>query len=205
MACHKTATVAPAITSTFQMRWIRKRNNQQHGGGCIIKRSYSPFIEFVCKPHLTTWLPSGVGDWKSKEKYVYSWVSGESYKMGVEEQRWWGDGERKTQSLLHAQVKIPPSCFFHPCNAGAGEFSCSVVSDSGGAVGDACGFFQGRESRWSALDRPGGWAIPFLSPLSRAKTKTFPGQRWCVLYLQGPVRLKVCNYFPIKESDQERG
>ena len=88
------ATVAPAITSTFQMRRIRK-NNQPGKGGGIIKRSYSPFIEFVCEPHVAA--PMGAGDWKSKEKYVYSWVSAEPYEVGVEEQRWWGDRRERAE------------------------------------------------------------------------------------------------------------
>lgn len=50
-----------------------RKNNQQHGKGVggIIKGSYSPFIEFVCKPHLTTQLPRWGRETGKPKKSVY--------------------------------------------------------------------------------------------------------------------------------------
>ena len=39
--------------------------------GGIIKGSYSPFKEFVCKPHLTTWLPQWGRETGKSKKSMY--------------------------------------------------------------------------------------------------------------------------------------
>lgn len=175
------------------------------GGGCIIKRSYSPFIEFVCKPHLTTWLPQwGWETGKAKKSMYIVGYLGNPTKWELKSKDGGETGER-AQSLLHAQVKIPPSCFFHPCNAGAGSLVARSCLTLEGLWVTLCGFFQGRESRWSENDRPGR-LIPFLSPLSRARQKHSQDKGGvCLLYLQGPVGTKFAIIFPLRSQTRERG
>ena len=175
--------------------------------GGIIKGSYSPFIEFVCKPHLTTWLPQWGRETGKSKKSVY--VVG----CLVDPTKWelnsagCGETGSRVQSFLHAQVKRPPSCFFHPWNAGAGSLAAQSCLTLEGPWVTLCGFLQGRESRRSENSRPQR-PIPCLSPLSRARQKHSleqdkGGVR--LLYLQGPLGTKFAIIFPLRSQTRERG
>ena len=87
--------------------------------------------------------PVGEGDWKIKEKRVCSRVSGGSYKMGVEQRRLWGDRIEGAEFSARSGEKTA-LLFLSSVKRWCWEFSCSVVSDSGGAVGDALWFPSGQ-------------------------------------------------------------
>ena len=53
-----------------EMNKKKQPTTRQRGGG-IIKGSYSPFIEFVSKPHLTTQLPRWGRETGKPKKSVY--------------------------------------------------------------------------------------------------------------------------------------
>ena len=104
-------------------------------------------------------------------------------------------------------MKTPSSCFFYPCNGGAGGLVAQVCLTQDVPWVTLCGFFQGRENSRSENNRPES-PVPFLSPLSRARQKYSLEQDKggvCLLYFQGPLSTRFAIILPLRSQTRERG